>query len=154
MISFLIATESLFIGTSSCLALLHVTEKYAAASDYRAVKRMSAWEWVNPVILPLSHETAAHPSCRSGRGRGSTAGSHQAVSPRWHLYIQTGLQGWVPCIAPWPARTPDPPTDPHSSWSVTGSKQKRGESCLILSCKKKASTRLYFLIFSFWISVN
>lgn len=72
------------------------------------------------IISPLSHATVAHPSCRSGRGRGSTAGSHPAAAPQWRRCIQTGLQGWVLCTAPWPAQTPGRPTDPHSSWSVTG----------------------------------
>lgn len=102
-------------------------QDYSVFADENAGKRVKAWWREQPIISPVSHATAARPSCRSGRGRGSTAGSHRAAAPRWHLYIQTGLQGWVPCTAPWPAQTPGPPTDPHSSWSVTGDRHGRKE---------------------------
>lgn len=107
-------------ATASKLSNYPFTSLHFACNDKDSD---SVQEAGHPIISPLSHGTAAHPSCRSGHGRGSTAWSHQAAAPRWHLYTQTGSQGWVPCTAPWPAQTPGPPTDPHSSWSVTGDRQ-------------------------------
>jgi len=92
-------------------------------------KWVKAGERQRTMISPLFHETAARPSCRSARGRGSSAGSRRAAAPRWRRCIQTEWQGWVLCTAPWPARTSGPPTGPHSSWSETGDRRgrKRGK---------------------------